>query len=360
MRVETSKDIAKGVLKMRGRSAFLALVMTLLSAVSARPAEKPKPLDIYWVDVEGGAATLIVTPAGESVLVDTGFAGGRDAGRIQKVAKDAGLAHIDHLVITHYHADHFGGLAELSALMPIGTLYEHGIDSAPEAERNDPALAAYRAAKVGRRTVVKPGDEVLLTQVPGMAPLRIQFLGARQEFVPAESAAPNPACAGATEQAPDPSDNANSVVLRLDFGRFSFFDGGDLTWNVEGRLVCPANRVGGVDVMQAEHHGADSSNHPALLATLSPTVVVFNNGARKGGEKASLAAAAALPSLQGLYQVHRSLNEGAVNTAPERIANLDETCAGDFVKLSVEASGKSYTLSVPRSRHQRTYKSKGR
>ncbi len=345
---------------MLRHGAFLALLATLVSAASARAAAKPKPLDIYWVDVEGGAATLIVTPAGESVLVDTGFAGGRDAGRIQKLAKEAGLTHIDHLVITHYHGDHFGGLAELSALLPIGTLYEHGIDSAPEAERNDPALAAYRAAKVGRRVVVKPGDEVLLTQVPFVAPLRIQFLGARQEFVPADSAAPNEACAGATDQEPDPSDNANSVVLRLDFGRFSFFDGGDLTWNAEGRLVCPADRVGAVDVMQAEHHGADSSNNPALLATLAPTVVVFNNGARKGGEKASLAAAAALPSLQGLYQVHRSLKEGAVNTAPERIANLEESCAGDHVKLSVEASGKSYTVSVPRTRHQRSYKTKGR
>jgi competence protein ComEC len=342
------------------RSALLALLAALLSSAAARAAAKPKPLEIYWVDVEGGGATLIVTPAGESVLVDTGFPGGRDAGRIHKVARDAGLDHIDHLVVTHYHLDHFGGLAELSALLPIGTLYEHGLDSAPEAERAEPALAAYRSAKVGRRVVVKPGDEVLLTQIMGSAPVRIRFLGARQQFVAADSTTPNEACTGATDKEPDTSDNANSVVLRLDFGRFGFFDGGDLTWNAEGRLVCPDDRVGGVDVYQSDHHGLDNSNNPALLATLRPTVVVFNNGPRKGGEKGSIAAASALKSAQGVYQMHKNVGEGAINTAPERIANLEENCAGQYLKLSVEPSGKSYTVSVPSARLQRSYKTKAR
>jgi competence protein ComEC len=348
---------------MLRRSAVLSLVVTMIfaSALAAAVATKPRSLEIYWVDVEGGGATLIVTPAGESVLVDAGFPGGRDAGRIAKVAKEvAGLERIDALVVTHYHLDHFGGVAELAALMPIGTLYEHGIDTAPEAERAEPALLAYRGAKVGRRVVVKPGDEVMLVQIPGMAPLRLQFLGARQQFVAADSATPNEACAGASEKEADSSDNANSVVLRLDLGRFRFFDGGDLTWNVEARLVCPADRVGPVDVYQSDHHGLDNSNNPALLNTLRPTVVVFNNGPRKGGEKGSIAAATALPSVQGVYQMHRNLLEGALNTTPERIANLEESCAGNYVKLSVDPTGKTYTVSVPSTRHQRTYKTKAR
>jgi competence protein ComEC len=345
---------------MLHRSVVLAVVATVLFVSVAVAADKTRSLEIYWVDVEGGAATLIVTPAGEAVLVDTGFPGGRDAARIQKVAKEAGLDHIDHLIITHYHMDHFGGLAELSALMPIGTVYEHGIDTAPDAERADPALAAYRSAKVGRRILVRPGDEVLLTQVAGMAPLRIQFLGVRQQFMAPDSETANAACAGATEKEADPSDNANSLVFRLDLGRFRFFDGGDLTWNAEGRLVCPADRVGAVDVLQAEHHGADSSNNPVLLNTLKPTVVVFNNGPRKGGEKGSIAAATALPSVQGLYQVHRNVTDGAMNTAAERIANLEEKCAGNYVKLTVDPSGKSYTVSVPSTHHQRSYKTKAR
>ena len=297
--------------------------------------------------MEGGGATLIVTPAGESVLVDTGFAGGRDAGRIHKSPRRRASTTSTTSWSPTTTATTSAASRSWRALMPIGTLYEHGIDSAPEAERAEPALAAYRAAKVGRRVVVKPGDEVLLTQIMGAAPVRIRFLGARQQFVAADSTTPNEACAGATDKEPDPSDNANSVVLRLDFGRFGFFDGGDLTWNAEGRLVCPADRVGGVDVYQSDHHGLDSSNNPALLATLRPTVVVFNNGPRKGGEKGSIAAASASKSVQGVYQVHRSLGEGALNTTPERIANLEENCAGHYLKLSVEPSGKSYTVSVP-------------
>jgi competence protein ComEC len=353
---------------MLRRSSVLALVAMTLFACAVVAADKTKTdktktrsLEIYWVDVEGGGATLIVTPAGESVLVDAGFPGGRDAGRIAKVAKEvAGLDRIDALVVTHYHIDHFGGVAELAALLPIGTVYEHGIDSAPEAERAEPALLAYRSAKVGRRIVVRPGDEVLLAQVQGMALLRLQFLGARQKFVAAESDAANEACAGAMEKEADTSDNANSVVLRLDLGHFHFFDGGDLTWNAEGRLVCPADRVGPVDVYQSDHHGLDQSNNPALLNTLKPTVVVFNNGPRKGGEKGSIAAATALPSVQGVYQVHRNVREGAINTAPERIANLEEDCGGNYVKLTVDPSGKSYTVSVPSTHHQRTYKTKAR
>jgi hypothetical protein len=263
-------------------------------------------------------------------------------------------------VVTHYHQDHFGGVADLSALLPIGTLYEHGIDSAPERERADPALAPYRSARVGRRVVVKPGAEVLLAQVPGIALLRLQFLGARQEFVPPATDAPNEACVAAAEREPDSSDNANSVVLRLDFGRFAFFDGGDLTWNAERRLVCPADRVGGVDVYQSNHHGLDDSSSPALLNTLRPTVVVFNNGPKKGGGRGSIAAASALTSVQGVYQVHRNVQEGAINTSVERIANLEENCAANYVKLAVEPTGKGYTVSVPSTRHKRSYKTKAR
>ena len=349
-----------GVQGMLRRLAFSVLGVALFGGGADPVAAKTRSLEIYWVDVEGGGATLIVTPAGESVLVDAGFPGERDAGRIHKVAKEVGLERIDHLVVTHYHLDHFGGVAPLSALMPIGTLYEHGIDSAPERERTDPALAPYRDTRVGRRIVVKPGDEVLLAQVPGVALLRLQFLGARQEFVPAATDAPNEACVDAVEREHDASDNANSVVLRLDFGRFRFFDGGDLTWNAERRLVCPNDRVGGIDVYQSNHHGLDDSGSPALLNTLRPTVVVFNNGPKKGGGKGSIAAVSALPSVQGVYQVHRNVQEGAINTSPERIANLEEKCAANYVKLAVEPSGKGYTVSVPSTRHKRSYKTKAR
>ncbi|HEX6736912.1 MAG TPA: MBL fold metallo-hydrolase, partial [Vicinamibacteria bacterium] len=122
-------------------TAASALAAALLAAVPASSSrETARSLEIYWIDVEGGGATLIVTPAGESVLVDTGFPGGRDSGRIRDAAKAAGLTRLDHVVVTHLHRDHFGGVAELAALLPIGTLHENGIDAAPEAERQQPGL----------------------------------------------------------------------------------------------------------------------------------------------------------------------------------------------------------------------------
>jgi len=321
-----------------------------------------KRLDVYWVDVEGGAATLIVTPDGESVLVDAGFPGGRDAGRIHKVATEvAHLSRIDHLVVTHYHLDHFGGVAELAALMPVLNLYERGIDTAPETERNDARLEAYKKAAVGRRTIVQPGMEIPLRGRKGAEKTRVRFLAASQKFVNAKGSKKNEAiCQDLGEREPDPSDNANSVVLVVEHGGFRFFDAGDLTWNMEGRLVCPMDLVGPVDVYQSTHHGVDNSNNPAVIRTLQPTVVVFNNGPRKGGDPASMAAVRTSPAVKAVYQVHRNVREGALNTVDARIANREENCQGEFIKMSVDPAGGSYVLSVPATGYSEAYKTRPR
>jgi beta-lactamase superfamily II metal-dependent hydrolase len=107
----------------------LMLVSVLVVACSAAfsAQSRSRTLDIYWIDVEGGAATLVVTPAGESMLVDTGYqTGGRDARRIFAAAQKAGLTQLDHVVISHYHGDHVGGLAALSKMIPIGRVYSRG------------------------------------------------------------------------------------------------------------------------------------------------------------------------------------------------------------------------------------------
>src|SRR5947209_18652656 len=106
------------------------LAAVLLSALLLHPlsaAETKRGLDVYFVDTEGGAATLIVTPAGESVLIDCGNPGKRDAERINKTAREAGLTAIDKLLITHWHLDHYGGVAHLSELIPIRKFYDRGI-----------------------------------------------------------------------------------------------------------------------------------------------------------------------------------------------------------------------------------------
>src|SRR5437016_14371809 len=124
------------------RSAVLSvLFLSLTMAYPARAESPPRGLDIYFIDTEGGAATLIVTPAGESVLIDCGNPGARDAERIHKAAEQAGLKAIDHLVITHWHTDHYGGVARLTQLLPIHHYYDHGIpETLSEAPKNFPLL----------------------------------------------------------------------------------------------------------------------------------------------------------------------------------------------------------------------------
>jgi beta-lactamase superfamily II metal-dependent hydrolase len=335
----------------------LACALTLwAAAASAGPG-----LEIYWVDVEGGGATLLVTPARESVLIDTGFAGERDSRRIHRVATTAaGLSRLDHVIVTHFHRDHFGGLAELARLMPIGTLHERDLASAPDAERAQPQLEAYRSAAVERRALVKAGDGLDLKQTPASPPLTLSILAAGGKFAPAPSEAENAACRERAAREPDPSDNKNSVVSLVSFGPFRFFDGGDLSWNAEAELVCPRDRVGkAVDVYQSDGHGGEGSSNPVLLQTLRPTVVVVNNGPRKGGEVETLRRLTTSRSIRAVYQMHRSLGVAEGNTGPERIANEEEECGGHFIKLSVDPRGRSYTIWVPATGHRQTYATRG-
>jgi beta-lactamase superfamily II metal-dependent hydrolase len=343
---------------MMMRAVVAAVGMVLAFVPAARAGSGDGRLDVYWVDTEGGAATLIVTPAGESVLVDTGFSGGRDAGRIHQVATQAaGLRAIDHVILTHYHMDHFGGLAELAELMPVGTLHERGRNTATEPERSEPRLDVFDKAKVARRRLVKAGDDLDLKAAPGGLTPKLRFLAANQEVV--KGGRPNEkVCAASEVGGEDNGDNANSLVMVLEYGAFRFFDGGDLTWNTEAKLVCPLDRTGSVDVFQIDHHGTDNSNNPVLVATLAPTVVVFNNGPRKGGDKNSVTVAKNAPSVKAVYQLHRNVKEGAPNTADELIANRDEECAGNHIKLSVDAKGEAYTVGIPAARQERAFKTR--
>jgi beta-lactamase superfamily II metal-dependent hydrolase len=343
------------------RRISIAVLATAVLVAIAYAAQSGNGLDIYWIDVEGGAATLIVTPAGESVLVDSGYPDERGAPRIHKVASGvAGLKRIDHLVVTHFHNDHFGGAAELAKLMPIGQVHDNGAPS-PAPSGDDVALFDRYQKAFPQRALLKPGDTIALSARGKSLPSSLRLLGTRQTFVaPPPDRRANSACSALTTDPPDTSDNANSTAWLLEFGRFRFFEAGDLTWNAEAKLACPVDLVGPVDVYQVSHHGLGVSNNSVLLQTLAPTVAVMNNGARKGTEARTVATLKALPSLRASYQLHRNVRDDGQNSADAaHTANAAEQCEANYIQLRVSPDGGSYTVEIPATGHKQSFAVKG-
>jgi competence protein ComEC len=325
---------------------FLLLGLTAISSFAA------KTFDVYFIDVEGGQATLFVSPSGQSMLVDTGWPGfnARDALRIIAAAKKANVKKIDYVVISHHHADHVGGAKQLAERIPVGMFIDKGPSVEKSAQARELAQMYQEAQASSQHRVVKPGDTI---PVKG---LDVKVVTADGEMVSGSGPA-NPACEGVQKDKEDPSDNARSLGLVIGFGKFKIVDLGDLTWNKELELVCPNNRIGTADVYLTTHHGLASSNAPPIVNALKPRVAIMNNGARKGGMPEAWKVIKAVSGLEDMWQLHFAVSGGKETNVPDMfIANLGEGAddKGDYLKLSANADG-SFTVFNSRNKYSKTY-----
>jgi beta-lactamase superfamily II metal-dependent hydrolase len=339
----------------RATQAFLlhaSAFFLLLLPVSLTAA--PKSLGIYFIDVEGGQATLVVNPYGQSILFDTGWPGfnGRDADRIASVAKEAGIKRIDYLVITHFHRDHVGGVTQLAEKIKIGTFVDHGVNREDSPVAREDYAAYEKVVGKNPRLSLHPGDQIPLkgTEVRVLAAdgrhIAAALPGANQA---------NPLCASEPEAPADPTENARSLGVLITYGKFRFLNLGDLTKQRELELVCPNNLIGTVDLYLTTHHGGDTSNPKALVHEVRPRVAVMNNGARKGASPAAWEIIHSSPGLQDLWQLHYAVDAGNDHNVSEKmIANMDDKCEGKYIKASAQQNG-AFTLHNSRNKYEKTY-----
>jgi beta-lactamase superfamily II metal-dependent hydrolase len=357
-------------------AVVLVIAASLLNAVGLAA---PKTLTIYFIDVEGGQSTLLVGPSGTSLLIDAGFPGdgtfqskpgdpalARDPSRILTAARDAGINAIDNLLVTHFHADHAGGVAELSRLIPIRNFIDHG-DVPEKAEENVAGTLAmfqtYADARArGTHIEPKPGDrlkikdlDVRVVSSAGQSltkPLHGPESDSMRDAI--HLGEKNPACGPTGVPAQEVYENPRSTGVLVTFGQFRFLDVGDLSGPPLFALACPRNLIGAVDVYLVAHHGGVDAADPATFAAFTPQVAIVNNGATKGGAPETLAMLHDLKPVDGVWQLHRSTNPGAANFPDDRIANLDATTAC-WLKVVVTNNGSTFTVTNGRTNEGRTY-----
>jgi beta-lactamase superfamily II metal-dependent hydrolase len=334
------------------------VVLLMVSALSAA-----KTLDMYVIDVEGGKSLLLVSPSGESMVIDAG--GGREADRIAEACKAAGVTRIDYMVVSHYDGDHVGGVPALADRMPIVTFVDHGANvqlGNPGYVKNVDAYLALAAQ--AKRLVVKAGDKIPIRGFNAF----VAMAAGKAITAPLKGAGqPNPACDttarkvwGLDERGildnHDTNENSQAIVLLVTYGKFRMLDPADLTWNKDRELFCPVNRVGTVDLYMTANHGMDNANSPVMVHALQPRVVIADNAARKGATAATFQTVESSPGLEDYWQAHYVIAGGEkANTKPDYIANIEGSPDGKWIKVSVQPDG-TFTVTNSRNNFSKTYK----
>ena len=337
---------------------WIAIFLSFLFPFSTWAVGAPSTsLRIYFIDVEGGQATLFVTPAGESLLVDTGWPGfnGRDADRIVAAAKEAGLSKIDYVLITHFHMDHVGGVPQLAERIPIGTFIDHGENRETTDQPTMQVWQAYQKLLQSgkyKHMVAKPGDKL---PIRGMDAIVDSTDGNLISKPLTGAGGENQACKGAEQSPADTTENLRSLGFLATFGKLRILDLGDLTKDKEWDLMCPANKLGKVDIYIVSHHGWQQSGSAQLVDGISPRVAIMDNGAKKGGSPGPWQVIEKSPRLENLWQLHYSEEGGSTHNVPaEFIANPQGTDAGHYLLLTAHQDG-SFEIFNSRTKQVKKY-----
>jgi len=328
------------------------LSVLLLLSGAALSQDGTRPLRVYFIDVEGGQATLIAAPSGETLLIDAGWEGERDANRIAETARRAGIAKIDALLITHFHRDHAGGVPALAKQIPVRQVFDHG-ENTENYKGSADVIARYRAStQATRHVVVRPGDKIPIRG------LNITVIASAGKWItkplPGAGAA-NPACPNQQRKPDEHTENEASIGVLLQFGKFRMLDMADLLWNQEIELMCPVNRIGTADLLVVSHHGKDTSNSASLVHAVHPRAAIMNNGETKGGSPETFDILRSSPGLSDLWQLHYS-RDAAQRNAPEQfIANERGTCNGNGISVSAGRDG-TFRIRNDATEQERVYK----
>jgi competence protein ComEC len=350
----------------RGSSLFLLAVALFAPVVligAQAPQQTPagqKSLDIYFIDTEGGQATLFVPAPGEALLMDTGTGGdgNKQADRISAAIKEAGVQQLDYVIVSHYHGDHVGNAAELANRLPIRHFIDHGPYTVELQPSRSAAFVSYlQVREKAHASVAKAGDKI------PVAGLDVEVVSSAGDLLKTPlpgvpgSGAPNPACSEFTPKDQDPTpENYESVGIVVRFGKFRLLDLADLTWNQENDLVCPKNLLGTFDVYHTTRHGTEWSGSPELVHGARARVAVMNNGPKKGGTSEAWRIIHSTPGFQDLWQLHYSeLVDKDHNPPDDFIANLNETDHGYALKMSVRPDG-SFTMKNERNGFTKEYR----